>query len=283
MIIPQQLSPVLESAYSDNSASDYQPHITEPTSPFFTTSSACSGQGLFPLQLNLQKQSQSHFSSVPQQKEVQPFSQPRGMTDTIPLSCRSNPPFSQLERATSSQVLFGNPAPDKTEARQAVTLSQGKEDKEHMLDFMFNQPFVQEASYLRTAKDKIYLTESSTPQTVPNPQNRQGEDEEGCQRWLQAPRTLTTNNIDSADNVRGSTTSLFLSTQTQTRSPEPCKCKKTSKEEERGQHESGPLMEGEVKKEVLSATGVDGLSEEAVPLQEIADILLLLKQRKKEG
>lgn len=89
------------------------------------------------------------------------------------------------------------------------------------------------------------------------------QDDEGCQPWLQAPRTLTTNNgphgnqnqrlfqprpqtplmksnfeahqefmenIDSADNACGSTTSLFLSTQTQTQSPEPCKCKKTSDE-----------------------------------------------------
>lgn len=52
-----------------------------------------------------------------------------------------------------------------------------------------------------------------------------------------------------------------------------------AKEDERGQHEPGPLMEGEVKKKVPSATGVDGLSEEAVPFQEIADILFLLKQR----
>ncbi|XP_054862795.1 uncharacterized protein LOC111570179 [Amphiprion ocellaris] len=54
--------------------------------------------------------------------------------------------------------------------------------------------------------------------------------------------------------------------------------------DERGQHENplkAPSDEG--KEEVTSGTGVIGLSEEAETLQEIADILLFMKQRKKEG
>ncbi|XP_046878451.1 uncharacterized protein LOC124469310 isoform X3 [Hypomesus transpacificus] len=52
----QQLSPVLESNLSDNSASDYQlAHIADTLSPFSSSSSA-SSSGLFPLQLKGQTQ-----------------------------------------------------------------------------------------------------------------------------------------------------------------------------------------------------------------------------------
>lgn len=53
--------------------------------------------------------------------------------------------------------------------------------------------------------------------------------------------------------------------------------------DERGQQENGRLMKvlsSEVREEVTSAARVDRLSDEAETLQEIADILLLLKQRK---
>ncbi|XP_069556174.1 uncharacterized protein [Brachyistius frenatus] len=207
-IIPQgfkcrQLSPVLESAFSDNSASDY----LAPRSPFSSTSSASSGQGIFPLQLNLQKQSQTpsepppHFSPPPwdtsarQQTPFQPFSQPRGMTDAVPWSCGSNPPPFRLETPTAAQVLFASPEPDKTEAGDRVTFSLNQsEDSEPMLDFMLNQSEAQQqfdedvfrgfsnekyeregqsASQFGSAKSKIYLRDetsikSSTPQTVPD-------------------------------------------------------------------------------------------------------------------
>lgn len=52
---------------------------------------------------------------------------------------------------------------------------------------------------------------------------------------------------------------------------------------ERGRHENGRPTKGllnEATEEVTSFTGADGSSEDADTLQEIADILLLLKQGK---
>ncbi|KAM7366981.1 hypothetical protein PAMP_014911 [Pampus punctatissimus] len=56
--------------------------------------------------------------------------------------------------------------------------------------------------------------------------------------------------------------------------------------DERGQQENGPLMKDhsdDMREEVTSASRVNRLTEEPETLEEIADILLLLKQRKKEG
>ncbi|XP_076578322.1 uncharacterized protein redic1 isoform X1 [Chaetodon auriga] len=199
----QQLSPVLESAFSDNSASDYLP------SPFSFTSSASSGQGMFPLQLNLQQRSQMQAQLSPhcfpppwdtsglEQTKFQPFSQPRGMTDSIPWSCGSIPHLYQLETPTAPQVLFGRPEPDNTEprdhARHEVTSLNQPEDREPMLDFTLNQSETEqqveedvfrgfsteerqrEASHFGRGQSKIYLKDetpakSSTPQTVPDSQ-----------------------------------------------------------------------------------------------------------------
>ncbi|XP_029318414.1 uncharacterized protein C12orf40 isoform X1 [Cottoperca gobio] len=151
----RQLSPVLESAFSDNSASDYLPPITDPLSPFSSTSSASSGQGLFPLQLKLQQRSQTQaqpLSCSPppwdtsglEQTRFQPFSQPRGMSDGISWSCGSKPPLYQLKTPTAAQVLFRSPEPDNTKARGPTrhdapfSLNQ-PEDKEPVLDFTLNQ------------------------------------------------------------------------------------------------------------------------------------------------
>ncbi|KAL7370576.1 hypothetical protein ABVT39_004568 [Epinephelus coioides] len=213
-VIPQgfkcrQLSPVLESGFSDNSASDYLPPRTDPLSPF-STSSASSGQGIFPLQLNLQQRGQTqtqlppHCSPPPwdtsglEQTKFQPFSQPRGMSNNVPWSCGSNPPLYQLETPTAAQVLFRSSVPDDTEARDKarheVTFSLNQlEDKEPMLDFSLHQSDTEqqfegdyfegfrteqcerEATHLGGRKSKIYLkdhtpAESSTPQTVPESQ-----------------------------------------------------------------------------------------------------------------
>ncbi|XP_041833626.1 uncharacterized protein LOC121634776 isoform X2 [Melanotaenia boesemani] len=211
----QQLSPVLESAFSDNSASDYLPPITNPSSPTPSTSSASSGQGMFPLQMNLQRQNQTqfqplpHFSpppwhtSVQRQTLFQPFSQPRAMADAAPWACRPNSPLFQLKTPTAARGLFGSPKSDETEARDheghagSLFLKQ-QEDREPMGDFMFNQPetnhlfeedisrgfgneeYEREASYSGYTKSKICLVDetsvrSSAPQTVPDPESMRVE------------------------------------------------------------------------------------------------------------
>nr|XP_020456920.1 uncharacterized protein C12orf40 homolog isoform X2 [Monopterus albus] len=197
----QQLSPVLESAFSDNSASDYLPPIADPLSPFSSTSSVSSGQGVLPLQLNLQQRSQTQVQPPPncssppwdtsglEQAKFQPFSQPRGLTANIPWSCGSSPPLCELETPTAAQVLFGCPEPDKTEVRgsgghEVRFAFNQPEDNEPMLDFMLHQleteqqceedafkGFSNEENE-REERSNIYLQDetpvrSSAPQTVP--------------------------------------------------------------------------------------------------------------------
>ncbi|XP_034090225.1 uncharacterized protein LOC117558274 isoform X3 [Gymnodraco acuticeps] len=230
-IIPQgfkcrQLSPVLESVYSDNSASDYLPPITDPLSPF-STSSASSGQGLFPLQMNLQQRSQMqlpHCSPPPwdtsglKQTKFQPFSLPRVMENSISWSCGSKTPLYQLKTPTAAEVLFGSPKPDNTEAmdqgRRGVSFSLNQpEGEEAMLDFTLNQSETEqqfegevfrgfsteeceeEAAHYGRGPSKIYLkdeTPAESSQTVPDSQCMEVEDsdliheEECCQPYLQA-------------------------------------------------------------------------------------------------
>ncbi|KAJ4924674.1 hypothetical protein JOQ06_003626 [Pogonophryne albipinna] len=214
-VIPQgfkcrQLSPVLESAYSDNSASDYLPPITDPLCPF-STSSASSGQGLFPLQMNLQQRSQMqlpHCSPPPwdtsglKQTKFQPFSLPRVMENSISWSCGSKTPLYQLKTPTAAEVLFGSPKPDNTEAmdqaRRDVSFSLNQpEGEEAMLDFTLNQSETEqqfeggvfrgfsteeceeEATHYGRGPSKMYLkdeTPAESSQTVPDSQCMEMED-----------------------------------------------------------------------------------------------------------
>ncbi|XP_067345989.1 uncharacterized protein [Channa argus] len=200
-IIPQgfkcrQQSPVLESAFSNNSVSHYLQPIDDPLSPFSSASSASSGQGTFPLQLSFQQKSQNpaqlppHCSPPPwdsfRQEWTKPFSQTRDMTGA------SNLYLHQLGTPTAAHVLFENPETDKTEIREharhkvSFSLSQS-EVKECAFDFMLDQSETEqqfEEDVFRgfsneeyegegTAKSKIYLKDetsvkSSTPQTVPD-------------------------------------------------------------------------------------------------------------------
>ncbi|XP_008399399.1 uncharacterized protein redic1 isoform X2 [Poecilia reticulata] len=209
-----RLSPVPESGFSDNSASDYLPH-TSPSTSF------ASGRGLFPLQTNEQKQSLTllqplpHYSPPPwdtsalQQAGFQPFSQPRGMTNPISWSVRSSPPSFQLKTPTSSHVLFGSPKPDKTEAgghggHSGPFCLDQLETNQPTLDFPISQSepiHLFEENVFTMFNDNMHGTESalfgngcsrvylrkessarlSSPQTVPSPQAVGMEDESCCE------------------------------------------------------------------------------------------------------
>ncbi|KAM7378051.1 hypothetical protein PAMA_013109 [Pampus argenteus] len=142
----QQLSPVLESTFSDNGASDYLPPIPDLLSPFSSTSSASSRQGIFPLQLNLQQRSQTQTQTQPPPHCSPPPWDTSGLEETKPRvmswSCGSNLAFYQPEKPTAAQILFGNPEPDEARdsARHEVPFSLNQAgDKEPSLDFTLNQ------------------------------------------------------------------------------------------------------------------------------------------------
>ncbi|CAL8242126.1 unnamed protein product [Merluccius merluccius] len=130
----QQLSPVLESTFSDHSSSEpVQHHLPHPLSPF-SSSSACSGQ-VFPGQPDLQQRglSQRHLCTptVPpwttsdlQQVQFRPFSQPGSMRDTTPWPSGSNRYLT--DTLTAAKALFRSP------------LSQ-QEDRQPLFGFTLNQ------------------------------------------------------------------------------------------------------------------------------------------------
>ncbi|XP_062338584.1 uncharacterized protein LOC134037367 isoform X9 [Osmerus eperlanus] len=145
----QQLSPVLESNLSDNSASDYQlAHIADTLSPFSSSSSA-SSSGLFPLQLRgqaqlfplqLRGQTQPQRSPRPrgatsEKAQFRPFSQPRGVRESPPGGAgpEGSPRFHQTP--SLSTVLFGSTGSDSTETRN---------EDIHTLGFSLNQPDTEE-------------------------------------------------------------------------------------------------------------------------------------------
>ncbi|KAF6730889.1 uncharacterized protein FQA47_000036 [Oryzias melastigma] len=122
-----QLSPVLESAFSDNSASDYLPPRTDLASPSSSSSSLSSGRGrassgIFRFQMNPQKESFSQAQIIPQRspspwenvqqsRQFQPFSQPRSMTEASCWSNTSEFPLFQIQTPAPVQGLFGSPEP----------------------------------------------------------------------------------------------------------------------------------------------------------------------------
>ncbi|CAJ1054412.1 uncharacterized protein LOC117805365 isoform X1 [Xyrichtys novacula] len=190
----RQLSPVFESAFSDNSASDYLPTKADSLSPFSSISS-----GIFPFHQRNQTHAQLPSTCSPppwvtselEHCKFQPFSQPRRMTDSIPQSDESNPLLYQLETPTASQVLFGSPDKEGHAAHEVVFSLNQSEDTEPMLDFTLNQSVTeqqfeddvfrgfssedQEETAFAGTKSKIYLRaetpgRSSTPQTVPDSQ-----------------------------------------------------------------------------------------------------------------
>ncbi|XP_041637022.1 uncharacterized protein LOC121505629 isoform X2 [Cheilinus undulatus] len=208
-VIPQgfkrrQLSPVLESAFSDNSASDYLTSTADPMDPFSSFSLASPDQGrantlstgIFPLQQRDQAWTQlpSHCSPLPWDTSVmeqtKPFSQAIGETDSMPWSYGSSPPLHHLKTPQTAQVLFGSPAQCFTEAtnytEHKVTFSLNQaEDAEPMLDFTLNQSAAKlqfqeelfsgfntegcegEACHVGRGKSKIYLRETLDNSSTP--------------------------------------------------------------------------------------------------------------------
>ncbi|XP_015811890.3 uncharacterized protein [Nothobranchius furzeri] len=199
----RKLSPVLESTFSDNSASDYLPLITGPLSP---TSSVSMSQGIFPSQMKIQKQNQSQLQLFPhyspssqntpvlQQTQFQPFSQQISLTDPVPWSSTSNPPFFHVETPTAVPTLFGSQNLEKTEGsnidRSAATFFFNQQENTE-LDFSLDRSqtgnlleddvfggfgddeYETEAFNFGNPKSKISLRDetfvrSATPQTVTN-------------------------------------------------------------------------------------------------------------------
>nr|XP_040030152.1 uncharacterized protein LOC120817733 isoform X1 [Gasterosteus aculeatus aculeatus] len=135
--------------------------------------------------------------AIPQALKCGQFSQPRGMTDSSPWSCGSNPSLYQLETPTAARVIFKSPENKEclNPARDQVTFPFNQlEDKQPILEFGLSQSETEqrydgdgfrgfslrecgrEAPVFRGGTSKIYLTDetpapSSTPQTVPDTQS----------------------------------------------------------------------------------------------------------------
>ncbi|KAK7896324.1 hypothetical protein WMY93_021649 [Mugilogobius chulae] len=154
LVLPMSpLSPVLESAFSDNSASDYAPRATEGLSPFSTSSSSSAhGAEMFPMQLNQQQGGENQSEPVSlcsqawggSQSELdlfQAFALPRDMANSKPLLCP--PDLSQLETPSAVQVQFGTPS--QLETRRYVNplvssvLRDPSDNEVPVLDFSLNQ------------------------------------------------------------------------------------------------------------------------------------------------
>ncbi|KAM3588191.1 uncharacterized protein V6R79_023799 [Siganus canaliculatus] len=140
----QQLSPVVESAFSDHSASDYLPAMTQCHSPFSSTSSSSSRRGVFPLQFNLQQRNQKRVrlcSPRPWDTSGLNQTQPRGIPDSVPWSCDSNPPLYKLETPGAAKVLFGSPQQNQTDhTRHNIPFCVDHPgDREPALDFALSQ------------------------------------------------------------------------------------------------------------------------------------------------
>nr|XP_057933124.1 uncharacterized protein LOC131132007 isoform X2 [Doryrhamphus excisus] len=186
-IVPQafkirQLSPVLESANSDNSASAYLPPIVDPVSPFSSSSSSSGGQGRFSLQLQAQPSSQwppSPWDTSGQDHNTfQPYFQPRPMIEGITWSSASNlapPPTAKrfvASRHSRSEVTHVH---QEQEPMLDFTLSQTRKEQHFEEDVFMGFSNEEYDALFGSEKTKIHLKDepagqASTPQTVPEPQ-----------------------------------------------------------------------------------------------------------------
>ncbi|KAK2858857.1 hypothetical protein Q5P01_003477 [Channa striata] len=268
-VIPQgfkcrQLSPVMESAFSNNSASHTLQLLDDPLSPFSSTSSASSDQsGIFLLQRSFQQKSQNppdqpHRSPPPWDTFRQEWTEARNMTSNSPWSCGSNPHLQQPMIPTAVQFLFESPEPDQSEDKQCV------------FDFMLNQSGIEQQfeedvcrgfnteEYERegTSKSKIYLkgeisVNSSTPQTVPDSECTGVEEEERCQLCIHSSASLSVGQACCADNSNSNQESQEKAKQRQPQSRPltPLKKVKTNFGDEQ------EIMENMPRPEKLPATG----------------------------
>ncbi|KAM9334624.1 uncharacterized protein redic1 [Symphorus nematophorus] len=210
------LSPVQESAFSDNSASDYLPPITDPLSPFSSASSASSGQ------MNLQQGRQTQ-AQPPPHCSPPPWGT-SGLEQTKLSNC-TDINFSCLEH-NSGPVNGCDCSPSCSCSRGY--LSSDSDDEEEAVD---RQPCLQTApSYM----DQGYCADSLNPNLglQRNPKQRH------TQPMLLTPLPKTKTNFRDdkkvmekeahPDKALGSNTAQFDSPKTQ--SSEPCKCKKRPNE-----------------------------------------------------
>ncbi|XP_054656367.1 uncharacterized protein LOC129194890 isoform X2 [Dunckerocampus dactyliophorus] len=194
----RKLSPVLESAYSDNSGSDYLPPIVDPLSPF---SSSSSSSGRFSLQLQAQPPSQwlpsPWDTSGPDQNTFQPYFEPRLMTEGIKWSSGSNlatPPNAKIFVASKHSRHEVTLLHQEQEPMQDFTVNQTR-GEQHFEEDVFQGLSTEEydgilrlsgkatlsftciciTALFGSEKTKIHLKQesagqASTPQTVPEPQ-----------------------------------------------------------------------------------------------------------------
>ncbi|XP_078798011.1 uncharacterized protein redic1 isoform X10 [Oryzias latipes] len=216
-----QLSPVLESAFSDNSASDYLPPRTDLPSPSSSASSLSSGRGLalsgiFQFQMNPEKESHSQaqvivqrsplpWDDMQQSRQFQPFSQPRSMTEACCWSNTSEPPLFQIQTSSPAQGFFGSPEPESegevcrmntdifpTQPEdEGLDFTLSQEDPEHATHQDVFKRFCQdengrEGSGCGGPQSKLFLAEETSIrpsglQTVPDCQSMLAEDEPCCE------------------------------------------------------------------------------------------------------
>ncbi|XP_020569759.1 uncharacterized protein C12orf40 homolog isoform X3 [Oryzias latipes] len=206
-----QLSPVLESAFSDNSASDYLPPRTDLPSPSSSASSLSSGRGIFQFQMNPEKESHSQaqvivqrsplpWDDMQQSRQFQPFSQPRSMTEACCWSNTSEPPLFQIQTSSPAQGFFGSPEPDRSEGEvcrmntdifptqpedEGLDFTLSQEDPEHATHQDVFKRFCQdengrEGSGCGGPQSKLFLAEETSIrpsglQTVPDCQSMLAE------------------------------------------------------------------------------------------------------------
>ncbi|XP_054656370.1 uncharacterized protein LOC129194890 isoform X5 [Dunckerocampus dactyliophorus] len=331
----RKLSPVLESAYSDNSGSDYLPPIVDPLSPF-SSSSSSSGQGRFSLQLQAQPPSQwlpsPWDTSGPDQNTFQPYFEPRLMTEGIKWSSGSNlatPPNAKIFVASKHSRHEVTLLHQEQEPMQDFTVNQTR-GEQHFEEDVFQGLSTEEydgilrlsgkatlsftciciTALFGSEKTKIHLKQesagqASTPQTVPEPQVI-GVQLPNCSNMHFSCPDYPMDGYSPSSSCRRGFLSSDSSDPVSTRGQTGCTDapiasnggRKTRNSNTNASNNKLRLFQDMMRKinskevqqhevtgqqDSLECTSTTKrLSEEAETLEEIANILLLFKQRKEE-